>query len=106
MKFRTTNLAVSRAVAQVRETNYNNFGSRPTKTSMNSMSSLEHHRVRTGSGFYSLNVFYKPNLEPVFGGTYFGGSNAPAIGQLSLTIMQRAISGEDVVNASKQAPET
>jgi len=38
-------------------------------------------QASTGSGGWPLNVFLTPDLEPIFGGTYFAGPEASGIGR-------------------------
>ena len=40
---------------------------------------MNYVQASTGSGGWPLNVFLTPNLEPVFGGTYWPGPNAPTL---------------------------
>ena len=41
---------------------------------------MNYVQATTGSGGWPLSVFLTPDLEPVFGGTYFPGPNATSIG--------------------------
>jgi uncharacterized protein YyaL (SSP411 family) len=38
-------------------------------------------QATSGHGGWPLNVFLTPDLEPIFGGTYFAGPDAAGIGQ-------------------------
>ena len=38
-------------------------------------------QASTGHGGWPLNVFLTPDLEPIFGGTYFAGPDAATIGR-------------------------
>jgi uncharacterized protein len=38
-------------------------------------------QASTGHGGWPLNVFLTPNLEPIFGGTYFAGPEAARVGR-------------------------
>lgn len=42
-------------------------------------------QATTGSGGWPLNVFLTPDLEPIFGGTYFAGPDVTGIGRPSFT---------------------
>lgn len=47
-------------------------------------------QATTGHGGWPLNVFLTPNLEPIFGGTYFAGPDAARIGRPGfLEILQK-----------------
>ena len=44
----------------------------------------------TGHGGWPLNVFLTPDLEPIFGGTYFAGPQAAGIGRPNfITVLQK-----------------
>jgi len=38
-------------------------------------------QATTGHGGWPLNVFLTPDLEPIFGGTYFAGPDAAGVGR-------------------------
>lgn len=38
-------------------------------------------QASTGHGGWPLNVFLTPNLEPIFGGTYFAGPESTGVGR-------------------------
>ena len=44
---------------------------------------MNYVQATTGSGGWPLNVFLTPNLEPVFGGTYWPGPNSSSLPRLS-----------------------
>ena len=47
-------------------------------------------QASTGHGGWPLNVFLTPDLEPIFGGTYFAGPSAAGIGRPNfVTVLQR-----------------
>jgi len=49
-------------------------------------------QATTGSGGWPLNVFLTPDLEPIFGGTYFAGPDVAGIGRPSFTDILERIS--------------
>jgi uncharacterized protein YyaL (SSP411 family) len=47
-------------------------------------------QAATGHGGWPLNVFLTPELEPIFGGTYFAGPEAAGIGRPNfVTVLQK-----------------
>ncbi len=47
-------------------------------------------QATTGHGGWPLNVFLTPDLEPIFGGTYFAGPDAAEIGRRGfIQVLQR-----------------
>jgi uncharacterized protein YyaL (SSP411 family) len=49
-------------------------------------------QATTGHGGWPLNVFLTPDLEPIFGGTYFAGPSAAGMGQPGFIQVLRKIS--------------
>jgi uncharacterized protein YyaL (SSP411 family) len=47
-------------------------------------------QATTGHGGWPLNVFLTPDLEPIFGGTYFSGPGTSGIGRPDfVTVLQK-----------------
>ena len=49
-------------------------------------------QASTGHGGWPLNVFLTPDLEPIFGGTYFAGPEAAGVGRPNFVTVLKKIS--------------
>ena len=63
---------------------------------------MNYVQATTGSGGWPLNVFLTPDLEPVFGGTYFPSPNATSLGFAAISFVEVLEKLRDVWQTQQQ----